>query len=147
MLIRPKALSYIELEFSMNFSFHSLRVRYEPSEGSMLIDLAAIVSLELIQNLQNAKSKDCLFGLLNQTLTAMGSRLLRSNILQPSTEESKLSGRYDAIEELSTNEEMFFCVRQGSFRNIPCCSRLTHMLQLSNHLSTQIEFLRLSVTP
>lgn len=78
-----------------------------------MIDLSTIVSLELIQNLQNAKSKDCLFGILNETLTPMGARLLRSNILQPSTEIAKLNTRYDAVEELSSNEGMFFAVRQG----------------------------------
>ena len=79
----------------------------------MLIDLPTIVSLELIQNLQNAKSKDCLFGILNETLTPMGSRLLRSNILQPSTDVFKLNERYDALGELTLKEDMFFGVRQG----------------------------------
>jgi DNA mismatch repair protein MSH4 len=79
----------------------------------MMIDLSTTISLELIQNIQHSKSKDCLFGLLNETLTPMGSRLLRSNILQPSTEESKIMGRYDALEELSTKEEVFYLVRQG----------------------------------
>ena len=84
----------------------------------MMIDLSTIVSLELIQNLQNAKSKDCLLGLLNETLTPMGSRLLRSNLLQPSTEPGKLTARYDVVEELSTKEEMFYSVRQGLFRRL-----------------------------
>lgn len=79
----------------------------------MLIDLATIVSLELIQNLQNARSKDCLFGVLNETLTPMGSRFLRSNILQPSTDTAKLNERYGALSELTLKEEMFFEVRQG----------------------------------
>lgn len=111
--VQWKALSYVELELGRTFAFHSLRVKYEPSEGSMMIDLSTIISLELIQNLQNAKSKDCLFGLLNETQTPMGSRLLRNNILQPSTDAEKLSARYDAVEELSTKEEMFYSVRQG----------------------------------
>lgn len=97
----------------MTFAMHSLRIKYEPSEGSMMIDLATIISLELIQNTQNSRSKDCLLGLLNETLTPMGSRLLRSNLLQPSTEGPKITSRYDGVEELSTNEEMFFAVRQG----------------------------------
>ena len=80
----------------------------------MMIDLSTIVSLELIQNLQNAKSKDCLFGLLNETLTPMGSRFLRSNVLQPSTDNAKLIERYQALEELATKEDMFFNVRTGS---------------------------------
>ncbi|EEQ92618.2 DNA mismatch repair protein MSH4 [Blastomyces dermatitidis ER-3] len=107
------ALTYIETELSKTFSHHSLRIKYEPSEGSMLIDLSTIISLELIQNLQNSKSRDCLFGVLNETLTPMGSRLLRSNVLQPSTEQAKLSARYEAVEELSTKEEMFYSVRQA----------------------------------
>ena len=79
----------------------------------MLIDLSTIASLELIQNLHNAKSKDCLFGVLNETLTPMGSRLLRSNILQPSTDAVKLNERYEALGELTLREEMFFGLRQG----------------------------------
>lgn len=76
-----------------------------------MIDLSTIRSLELNQNLQNPKSKDCLFGLLNQTLTPMGSRLLRSNILQPLTDRQTLETRYDALEELTSKEEMFFGTR------------------------------------
>lgn len=79
----------------------------------MMIDLSTIRSLELIQNLQNPKSKDCLFGLLNETLTPMGSRLLRSNILQPLTDPEVLKRRFDALEELTIKEDMFFAIRQG----------------------------------
>lgn len=108
-----QVLKYVELGLSKTFPFHSLRIKYEPSEGSMMIDLSTIHSLELVQNLTNPKSKDCLFGLLNQTLTPMGSRLLRSNILQPLTSADTLNTRYDALEELSTKEEMFFAVRSA----------------------------------
>ena len=80
----------------------------------MMIDVSTIVSLELIQNLRNAKSRDCLFGLLNETQTPMGARLLRNSILQPLTDATTLQLRYDALEELTTKEEMFFSIRQGS---------------------------------
>ncbi|KAI9697615.1 MAG: MutS protein msh4 [Candelina mexicana] len=117
-------LKYIEFALSITFSFHSLRIKYEPSEGSMFIDLSTINSLELIQNLQDAKSRDCLFGLLNQTLTPMGSRLLRSNILQPLTEVKTLESRFDALEELTTKEDTFFAARQGSSTLSSClCSQ------------------------
>ena len=79
----------------------------------MMIDSATSRSLELIQNLQSPKSKDCLFGLLNQTLTPMGARRLRSNVMQPCTDKNVLRCRYDALEELTTKEEVFFAVRQG----------------------------------
>lgn len=79
-----------------------------------MIDLSTIASLELIQNLQNQKSKHSLFGLLNETLTAMGARFLRSNILQPSTDALKIQGRYEALEEITTKEELFFAIRNGT---------------------------------
>ena len=50
---------------------------------------------------------------MNETQTPMGSRLLRSNILQPSTESKNLGLRYDAVEELSQKEEMFLATKQG----------------------------------
>jgi DNA mismatch repair protein MSH4 len=107
-----EALKFIEFQHGKIFQFHSLRVKYEPSEATMTIDVATICSLELIQNVQNSKSKLCLYGLLNETLTPMGGRLLRSNILQPSTNVRTITKRYDAVEELTTKEEMFFAVRR-----------------------------------
>ena len=84
-----------------------------------MIDLATIQSLELIQNVQNSKSKDCLFGLMNETLTPMGSRLLRSSILQPSTQADVLNQRYDALEELINKETLFFQSRKGGKPGLP----------------------------
>lgn len=78
-----------------------------------MIDILTIASMELIQNLQDSKSKECLFGILHENLTPMGIRFLRSNMLQPSTDREKLQERYDAVEELTTREEIFFAVRQG----------------------------------
>lgn len=112
-------LKYIELSLLYSFFFHSLRITYQPADGAMMIDLATMKALELVQNLQNAKSKDCLFGLLNQTQTAMGARVLKSNVLQPLTSAADLTKRYDALEELTTREEVFFAVRQGMM----ICSR------------------------
>ena len=90
----------------------------------MMIDISTIQSLELIQNLQNSKSKDCLFGLLNETATPMGSRMLRSNILQPSCQvENTLLPRYDAVDELTVKEDMFFVIRKC--RMLPWDCRIT----------------------
>ncbi|KAJ4138368.1 MutS protein msh4 [Fusarium equiseti] len=108
------AMKYIHQKFNINFVPHSLRIQYRPSEDTMLIDISAIQSLEIMQNLRNSKSKDSLFGLLNHTSTPMGSRLLRSNILQPPTNARKfILTRYDALEELTTNEEMFLEIRKA----------------------------------
>ncbi|KAI1128429.1 muts domain V [Nemania abortiva] len=108
------AIKYIELSCRVSIAAHSLRIRYQPSENTMMIDLSTIHSLELVQNLQDPRSKDCLFGLLNECSTPMGSRMLRSNIIQPSTLiESTLVPRYDALEELTMKEDMFFEIRKA----------------------------------
>ncbi|KAI9728947.1 MAG: MutS protein msh4 [Chrysothrix sp. TS-e1954] len=122
------ALKYIEHNLSLSFPLHSLRIKYEASEGTMLIDISTIRQLELIQNLNDGRSKDCLFGLLNQTLTPMGARLLRSNILQPMTQIETLTVRYDALEELATKEEMFFGVRHGLSSSIDADRLLTSLI-------------------
>lgn len=64
--------------------------------------------------MKNPKSKDTLFGLLNHNATPMGSRMLRSNIMQPPTSQARfIQPRYDALEELTANEEMFREIRKG----------------------------------
>jgi DNA mismatch repair protein MSH4 len=50
---------------------------------------------------------------MNETLTPMGSRLLRSNILQPSTQKDVLNQRYEAVHEFTVKEDMFFQTRLG----------------------------------
>ena len=67
----------------------------------------------MIQNLQSAKSRECLFGLLNETMTPMGARFLRSNVLQPSTDTEKIGKRQEALAELASKEDMFFAIRSG----------------------------------
>lgn len=113
-------MTYLENEHQIMASPHSLRIRYEPPEETMMIDPATLQSLELLQNNNNPTSKDCLFGLLSQTLTPMGSRLLRSSILQPSTVIDRIDKRLDAVEELSSKEDMFFAVRKGTTHSFSC---------------------------
>jgi DNA mismatch repair protein MSH4 len=110
-------MRYVNDAMGIGFSFHSLRVSYSPSEGSVVIDPSTIRSLELIQNVENHKSKQCLFGLLNQTLTPMGARRLRTFILQPSTDAEKINARLDAVEELTTNSHALYAAREGSSIN------------------------------
>ncbi|KAJ3466231.1 hypothetical protein MRS44_006889 [Fusarium solani] len=108
------AMKYIQQHFSINFVPHSLRIEYRPSEDTMMIDISAIQSLEIMQNLRDPKSKDSLFGLMNHTTTPMGARMLRSSILQPPTRaDLYITPRYEALDELTTNEEMFREIRKG----------------------------------
>lgn len=126
MLTLWQAIQYIENTLNATFAPNSLRIQYQPSADTMMIDISVFKSLEIMQNLQNSKSKDCLFGLLNNTLTPMGARVLRSNILQPSTRADEiLMPRYDAVGELAINEDMYREIRHGKAL---CSDRCNHLL-------------------
>ncbi|KAJ0336606.1 hypothetical protein KNSL1_013226 [Colletotrichum chrysophilum] len=109
------AVSFIEDHYAIRVFPNSLRVRFQSCEDTMMIDVSTILSLEIIQNLRKPQSKDNLVGLLNQTKTPMGSRVLRSNLLQPSTlKEAYLDPRYEAVEELHKSVDMFVDVRKAT---------------------------------
>ncbi|PNP46790.1 hypothetical protein TGAMA5MH_01742 [Trichoderma gamsii] len=108
------AMKYIDHQFDVTYSLQSLRIGYQPSEDTMMIAIPAMQSLEVMRNLMSAKSKECLFGLLNHTLTPMGTRVLRNNMLQPSTDfNGVIRVRYDALEEMVSREEMFREIRKA----------------------------------
>ncbi|OHE98466.1 MutS domain V [Colletotrichum orchidophilum] len=132
------AMSFLEIEFSIRVVPHSLRIRYQPSEDTMMIDVSAIMSLEVLQNRRQATSNDSLFGVIKHTLTPMGGRVLRSNLLQPSTlKESYLEPRYDALEELLANHDMFAEVRTAlkAFPDVE--SMLTKLVIIPNKPSVE----------
>ena len=79
----------------------------------MMIDVSTIANLELVQNLQVANSKDCLYGILNCTSTKMGARLLKNNILQPSTDRDKIEARWRAVQELSSRDDLLHNIKDG----------------------------------
>lgn len=74
---------YVEGKLNTRFAAGSLRIRYVPVEGTMMIDRETALNLELVGNMHSKKSTHSLFGTLNHTYTAMATRLLRVNILSP----------------------------------------------------------------
>ncbi|KAL5606435.1 uncharacterized protein BROUX77_003628 [Berkeleyomyces rouxiae] len=130
------AMKYLENEYSVRVTPHSLRIKYQPSEDTMMIDISAVQSLELIRNLREPRSKNSLYGLLNHTQTPMGARILRSNILQPSTlRDAFLIPRYDALSELTTNEAMFKDIRQALRKFLDIEKILTKLVFVTTKVS------------
>ncbi|KAH6608512.1 DNA mismatch repair protein [Trichoderma cornu-damae] len=144
------AMKYINHQFNIGFSPQSLRIRYQPSEDTMMIDISAMQSLEVMRNMKSAKSKECLFGLLNHTRTPMGSRVLRNNLLQPPTNfDGFIKTRYDALEEMVTNEEMFHEIRKGRIITVRAATgvfaveeQITHILIIKSFLESVPELYR-----
>jgi DNA mismatch repair protein MSH4 len=105
-------MAYVEEQTEVVFRENSLRIRYRQAADTMGLDRATITSLELFQNIRNAKGKSStLFGLLNNTLTPQGRRMIRSALLQPSTNREEIAARHEAVGEFSSNEDLFMEVR------------------------------------
>lgn len=66
-----------------------MKIVYQSSVNTLVIDQTTARILELIINSSNPKSSDTLFGTINRTKTKSGYILLRANILQVSTERGE----------------------------------------------------------
>ncbi|KAK3300674.1 muts domain V-domain-containing protein [Chaetomium fimeti] len=105
-------MAYVEEETEVTFRDNSLRIRYRQPADTMGLDRSTITCLELFQNVRNSKgTTSTLFGLLNNTLTPQGRRMIRSALFQPSTNRELITARHEAVEELSSNEDLFTEVR------------------------------------
>ncbi|KAI0307402.1 muts domain V-domain-containing protein [Multifurca ochricompacta] len=76
---------YAEIKLNTQFASGSLRIRFVPVDGTMLIDPETARNLEIVDNVGNAKSPHSLFGVLHHCSTAMARRLLRASLLAPVT--------------------------------------------------------------
>jgi len=75
---------------------------YQPTRY-MTLDRIARQNLELTESLRGRSRKGSLMGLIDQTATSMGSRLLRAWIEQPLYEREVIEARLDAVEALVNN--------------------------------------------
>ncbi|HHV50428.1 MAG TPA: DNA mismatch repair protein MutS [Clostridiales bacterium] len=66
----------------------------------MRLDLTARRNLELVETMRTKEKRGSLLGVLDQTKTAMGKRLLRNWIEQPLVNISQISRRLNAVNEL-----------------------------------------------
>jgi len=100
-------INYIENSHHLIYAQKSLKVVYEGSDNTMIIDPTTAKLLELIVNLNDPKSNQSLFGIINKTKTRSGFRLLRSNILQPPTDLKLIQTRLNMIEEMISSSNLF----------------------------------------
>ncbi|DBA03394.1 TPA: LOW QUALITY PROTEIN: hypothetical protein N0F65_002802 [Lagenidium giganteum] len=60
-----------------------VQVVVNPSRRKLLMDYSTIASLELVHNTRRDSSKQSLYGIMNNTQTSAGNRLLRSTVCAP----------------------------------------------------------------
>jgi DNA mismatch repair protein MutS len=80
---------------------HINRLSRAADEEHMIIDSSSRRNLELVQSLNSARKHGTLLGILDQTRTPMGGRMLVQWITYPLLNLSAIEARHDALEEWS----------------------------------------------
>ena len=88
----------------------------------MFLDAATQRNLELIRNLKGG-TDGTLLAVLDETLTPMGGRLLRSALLRPLIDVTEIRKRLDAVESLADDYELIETLR-SNFRRVQDLERL-----------------------
>ena len=76
---------------------HLARPKMERPGGTMPLDEMTRRNLELVESLRGGEDGGTLIGVLDRTLTPMGSRLLRQWLLAPLTSRKAIDARLDAV--------------------------------------------------
>ena len=92
-------LSYLENTQKRNLS-HLQSVKLVKEDSFLRMNIHTKRNLELVENIRTKEKKFSLLWLLDKTKTAMGSRKLKSYILNPLVDKEKIEYRYDIVETL-----------------------------------------------
>ncbi|XP_018342964.1 PREDICTED: mutS protein homolog 4-like [Trachymyrmex septentrionalis] len=98
-------LKYVEYIQHMVYAPKSMRIEFQGSPNTTMIDIESARSLELVVS-QSKQPIVSLLGTMNRCLTPMGRRLLRASILQPSCDECLIAYRQSCVAELVANHSL-----------------------------------------
>ena len=108
---------------------HIQGIRVESSDDSILLDASSRRNLELDFH-PSGQLRYTLFGVLDKTVTAMGSRCLRRWLNRPLRDQTLLNNRYDCVDAL-LNNELYEAVRD-SLRSVGDIERVSSRVALKS---------------
>jgi DNA mismatch repair protein MutS len=79
---------------------HIAEIEYFESKDHLVLDSVTLRNLEIVDSRHDG-GKRCLFNVIDETVTGMGARLLRSWVLRPSLKRSEIQTRQSAVAELT----------------------------------------------
>jgi DNA mismatch repair protein MutS len=83
---------------------HVNDITFFESQDHLILDAVTIRNLELVESQSQAGRAHTLLGVIDETLTGMGARLLRSWLLRPSIRRGEIEARLGAVEELQRSQ-------------------------------------------
>ena len=93
-------LSYIQ-DTQMQDTKHIFQISPYDLKNFLVIDDRSCKNLELLANIQTLDKKGTLLHVLDRTVTAMGSRLIKNLIRYPLIDNKKITQRLECIEEIT----------------------------------------------
>lgn len=111
--------------------------------GFMQIDQTSLRSLEVLRTIRSESNKGTLLYSVDQTLTGMGSRMMRAWICMPLCDVDAIKGRQDAVEEFVNSDAVCSQIR-GFLKSIADIERI--VARISTFRTTPKDLVALAMT-
>lgn len=136
------------LEYLYNTQMSSLDhinelIYYEPA-NYMVMDINTRANLEINETIRSKNKKGALIGIIDETRTAMGGRLLKKWLEQPLIDINQINKRLDVVEFLFNNPMLMDDIR-GLLKNIYDIERLSGKISNGNCNGRDFVFLKNSI--
>ena len=103
---------------------HVNNITIQSDQGMMLIDNFTRKNLEIFSTLQNNAKDGSLINVIDKTVTAMGSRLLKKWLLRPLFRIKQINQRHDQVQSLFDNH----LLRDEIRKNLKSCCDLERLI-------------------
>lgn len=123
---------------------HIATLTHLGEQSGLLLDVCTLRNLEITHNLRDGGKNGTLYGILDQTGTAMGSRLLKKWLEQPLTDIAAINNRLTAVEELKQNFNLRRSLRE-SMRDIRDLERLLTRIETESANGRDLVALKVSL--
>jgi len=150
--LENKTIAIEAAGFVMNYLFdtqkttlpHIKKISYFAVGKYMPIDEATLRNLELLYTLHDQKREGSLISVIDNTLTAMGGRMLKFWLIHPLQDINEINQRLDAIEEISNNTNIQTNLRD-IFKDIVDIERIMAKLSLGSGNARDLLALKSSI--
>ncbi|MCA9459900.1 MAG: DNA mismatch repair protein MutS, partial [Nanoarchaeota archaeon] len=80
---------------------HINKLSYVEMSSNMVLDSISLRNLEIVESIFSKDKSKTLFGILNNTKTGVGARLLKKNLTNPLLNKKEIEEIYDSIDEFN----------------------------------------------
>jgi DNA mismatch repair protein MutS len=109
---------------------HISDISYFEPQDHLILDQVTVRNLELTESQAGANRASTLLDVIDETVTGMGARLLRSWLLRPSVRRGEIEARHAAVEELHASQMKRDRVR-ALLKEVADLERLTGRLNMN----------------